>query len=62
MKKQEVINTMREWFFPNFFDIDMFDYTQLDDDEVYLIYLQEKDLFGGEIDEMLEEQHHKGIA
>lgn len=54
MKKEQIIDTMRKWYFPNFFDLEMFDYTTLNDEEVFNIYLQEKDTYGEEIDEMLE--------
>ena len=55
MNKQNIIKTMKRWYMPNFFDKSMFDYTKLNDDEIYQIYLDEKNTYGDEIDEMLKE-------
>lgn len=41
MTKNEIIKAMRDAYMPNFFDIEMFDYTTLSDDQIYDIYLDE---------------------
>ena len=56
MKKAEIIKAMREWYMPNFFDLDMFDYINTSDEQVYEIYLGECESYTKEeIDEMLKE-------
>lgn len=53
MTKQEIIETMKKAYMPNFFDVEMFDYTQLKDDEIYDIYLEEKENYGDDVDDYL---------
>ena len=55
MTKEQIIKVMKEWYMPNFFDLEMFDYTTLNDEEVYNIYLEQKEEWGDEVDEMLKE-------
>ena len=56
MEKAKIIETMRKWYMPNFFDIEMFDYTKLNDKQVYEIYWGECDTYTKEeVDGMLEE-------
>ena len=54
MTKKQIINTMKKWYMPNFFDVSMFDYTQLNDEEIYQVYLEEIENWGEEINEELE--------
>ena len=53
MTKEQIIETMRKAYMPNFFDAEMFDYTTLSDDEVYNIYLEEKENYGEDVDDYL---------
>lgn len=53
MSKEEITNAMRGWYMPNYFDLEMFDYSSLDDEEVYKIYLEELFTFGDELNQEL---------
>lgn len=53
MTKAQIIETMKKAYMPNFFDIEMFDYTTLSDEEVYNIYLEEKENYGEDVDDYL---------
>lgn len=55
MTKDQIIQTMRNKYMPNYFDKDMFDYTTLNDEEVYNIYLEECENYGKEeVNEILQ--------
>ena len=55
MTKDQIIQTMKDKYMPNYFDKDMFDYTTLNDEEVYNIYLEECENYGKEeVNEILE--------
>ena len=51
MKKEEIVRVMKSWYMPNYFDLEMFDYTSLNDEEVYDVYLDELSIFGDELNE-----------
>lgn len=53
MTKAQIIETMKKAYMPNFFDVEMFDYTKLSDEEVYNIYLEEKENYGEDVDDYL---------
>lgn len=51
MKKEEIVRVMKSWYMPNYFDLEMFDYTSLNEEEVYDVYLDELSIFGDELNE-----------
>lgn len=51
MKKKEIVMAMKSWYMPNYFDLEMFDYTSLNEEEVYNVYLDELSIFGDELNE-----------
>lgn len=53
LSREDVIRGMKEWFMPNYYDKDMYDYTKMSDDEVYNAYLDEVKNYGDEVDEQL---------
>lgn len=55
MALEQIIKVMRMWYMPNYFDLDMFDYTSLSDEEVANIYFEEKENYGEELDTILKE-------
>ena len=59
MTKQQIIETMKNAYMPNFFDVSMYDYTKLNDDEIYNIYLEEKENYGDDVDDYLLEHLSK---
>lgn len=48
MDKAQIIEAMRKIYMPNFYDIEVFDYTSLNDNEVFQCYLNECENYGKE--------------
>lgn len=53
LTREQVIQAMKEWFMPNYYDKGMYDYTKMSDDDVYNAYLDEVENYGDEVDEQL---------
>lgn len=56
LNKKEIIEIMRSWYMPNYFDKDMCNYTEWSDTEVWSAYLVELDTFGDELVEEFEKR------
>ena len=49
MTKDQIIQIMKEWYMPQYFDIEMYDYTKMTDNEIYQTYLDELENYGDEL-------------
>ena len=51
LSKEEIVKAMKEWYMPNYFDKEVYDYTKMSDDEIYNAYLGELEQYGDELNE-----------
>ena len=58
MDKENIIKIMRKWYIPNYFDLSIFDYENITDEEIYNIYLEELATFGDEIINLLKQHNY----
>lgn len=56
LTKKEIIELMRSWYMPNYFDVDMCHYNEWNEEEIYSAFLNELDTFGEELIEELEKR------